>query len=61
VDTLSALTGFKGKLEYNTRFQDGSFRKVMDDHLFRQQFPDFQFTAIDVGIKETVAYYRSLL
>jgi GDP-L-fucose synthase len=60
-DKLRAQVQFKGKIEYNTRFQDGSLKKVMDDHLFRQQFPDFKFTDIDTGIAETVEYYRSIL
>ncbi len=61
VDKLRAQVRFEGKIEYNTRFQDGSLKKVMDDHLFRQQYPDFIFTDIDTGVAETVAYYRSLL
>jgi GDP-L-fucose synthase len=61
VDKLRDQVRFQGKIEYNTRFQDGSLKKVMDDHLFRQQYPDFRFTDIDTGVAETVAYYQSIL
>jgi GDP-L-fucose synthase len=33
---------------------------VMDDRRFRKVFPAFQFTKLDVGIRETIAYYRSI-
>jgi hypothetical protein len=33
----------------------------MDDHYFRQRFPDFQFTCLAQGISDTVKYYRKIL
>jgi len=33
----------------------------MDDRLFRQQFPDFKFTSIEDGIRETIEYYQAIL
>jgi GDP-L-fucose synthase len=61
VETLRNLTGYTGKIVYNTKYQDGSPKKVMSDTLFRQQFPDFQFTDISSGIRETLEYYQNLL
>ena len=61
VDTIRQLVGYTGKITYNTLYQDGSPKKVMDDHCFRQRFPDFTFTTIDDGIRETIAYYQSIL
>lgn len=61
VELISNETGYKGKIVYNSRYQDGSPKKVMDDRLFRQQVPDFNFTSIENGIKEAIEYYQAIL
>lgn len=61
VDLLTRATGFAGKINYNTRYPDGSPKKVMADRLFRQRFPDFQFTAMEDGLRETISYYQDIL
>lgn len=61
VAILCDLTGYAGNIVYNTKFQDGSPKKVMNDVLFRQRFPDFQFTEIANGIRETVEDYQKIL
>jgi GDP-L-fucose synthase len=61
VDAIRQQLGFAGRIVYNTRYQDGSPKKVMDDHLFRQHFPDFEFTPLENGIAETIQYYRPIL
>jgi GDP-L-fucose synthase len=61
VDVLKELTSYKGKIVHNTRYQDGSPKKVMDDRVFRQRFPDFAFTSLGGGLRETVDYYRRIL
>jgi len=61
VDRIKRAIGYNGKITYNTHYQDGSPKKVMDDTLFRQRFPDFQFTPIEIGIQETIQYYSEIL
>jgi GDP-L-fucose synthase len=61
VDIICQTVNYTGAIRYNTRYQDGSPKKVMDDRYFRQRFPDFQFTAFDTGIRETVDYYTRIL
>ena len=61
VEALKALTNYGGTITYNTRYQDGSPKKVMDDRVFRQRFPDFAFTSLGDGLTETVDYYRRIL
>ena len=61
VDAIRTRVGYEGEIVYNTKFQDGSPRKVMDDKYFRQRFPDFEFTSIEAGIAKTVTYYRGIL
>jgi GDP-L-fucose synthase len=61
VAALAARTGFRGRVTYNTRFGDGSPKKVLDDRRFRQRFPDFEFTPLDDGLEVTLAYYTRIL
>jgi len=61
VEIIGKLVGFQGKIVYNTRYQDGAPKKVMNDSYFRQRFPDFKFADIESGIRETIDYYREIL
>lgn len=47
-------------IHWQTEMPDGAPKKVMDDTLFRNVFRDFSFTSFDEGIKNTIAYYRSI-
>jgi GDP-L-fucose synthase len=61
VDIIKEKVNFGGKLFFNTKYQDGSPKKVMNDRLFRQKFPDFTFTSLESGIRETIQYYKDIL
>ena len=61
VDAVRAQVGYEGEIVYNTKFQDGSPKKVMDDTYFRQRFPGFEFTPMAAGIAKTVSYYQGIL
>ena len=60
-EIIASEIGYKGKLVFNTKYQDGAMRKVLDDRKFKQLFPDFKFTDHRWGIRETVKYYKSVL
>lgn len=60
-DMLCRVTGFAGRVTYNPAFPDGAPKKVMDDALFRRRFPDFTFTPLEEGLRETVQYYAGVL
>lgn len=55
------LLGYDVKFIYNTKYPDGAPIKILDDHLFRQNRPDFKFTPLREGIKRTIVYYKSVL
>jgi len=61
VEILMDVTGYHGAISYNSSYQDGAPKKVMDDSLFKVRFPDFSFTDIRTGIEETIAYYMAIL
>jgi len=59
VDTLVDELGFDGEIAWDRTKPDGAPRKVMDDARFRSLFPEFRFTGLREGIRQTVAFYRS--
>jgi GDP-L-fucose synthase len=61
VENIRNTVGYRGEVVYNTKYQDGSPKKVMNDVCFRSEFKDFTFTSLNRGIEETVEYYRSIL
>ncbi|MCU0361387.1 MAG: NAD-dependent epimerase/dehydratase family protein [Bacteroidia bacterium] len=60
VQLINAKFNNKFKIRWNHDMPDGSPRKVMDDQRFRKVFGDFNFTPLDNGIDQTIAYYRSV-
>lgn len=60
-ELIAQAVGFKGRLVFQTEYQDGAPKKILDNRLFEQTFSDYQFTDHFVGIEETVAYYESVL
>lgn len=55
------------ELEYDVKFvhdttkADGDPVKILDDTLFREHFPKFDFTGMDEGIRQTIQYYKKAL
>jgi GDP-L-fucose synthase len=61
VEILRRLVRYEGDIIHNTKYQDGSPKKVMDDTYFKQRFAGFEFTPIEEGIAKTVEYYKGIL
>jgi len=53
-------TKFSGKIRWDRNMPDGAPSKIMDDTRFRKVFPDFEFTKLDEGVRETIKYYESV-
>lgn len=63
-DTARAIAkavGYTGELWFNTRYEDGAPRKVLDDRRFRELFPDYVFVDHEEAIRRTVKYYEQAL
>jgi len=57
VDLLVKEFNFKGKVRFDNTKPDGQFRKPTDNSKLKSYLPDFQFTSIEDGIKETVNWF----
>lgn len=60
VDLLCRHFNYKGEIKWDPSMPDGAPRKVMDDHMFKNYFSDFQFTDLKTGVERSIAYYQSI-
>lgn len=60
-ELIAKAVNFKGKLVFQSEYQDGAPKKILDARRFRTIFPDYKFTDPYSGICNTVDYYRSIL
>jgi GDP-L-fucose synthase len=51
--------GFKGKIKWLSDKPDGQLRKPSSNEKLMNYLPDFEFTPIEVGIKETVEWFKN--
>lgn len=58
---IAEALGYKGKLVFNPKYQDGAPKKILDNKKFKEIFPDFVFSDHKKGIQNTVDYYKSVL
>ncbi len=58
VDLLVQEFNFKGNVIFDTTKPEGQFRKPSDNSKLKSYLPDFEFTPIEKGIKETVNWFR---
>ena len=57
VDLLVKEFNFKGKVIFDKTKSDGQYRKPSDNSKLKSYLPDFKFTSIEDGIKETVDWF----
>jgi len=57
VDLLVKEFNFKGKVKFDSSKPDGQFRKPSDNSKLKSYLPNFKFTPIEIGIKETVSWF----
>jgi GDP-L-fucose synthase len=57
VGFIVSKMGFKGKVLFDTTKPDGQFRKPSDTSKLRKYLPAFEFTSVEKGIEETVAWF----
>lgn len=57
VDLLVKEFNFKGIVKFDSSKPDGQFRKPSDNSKLKSYLPDFNFTSIEDGLKETVKWF----
>jgi GDP-L-fucose synthase len=57
VDLLVKELNFKGKVKFDSTKPDGQFRKPSDNSKLKSYLPDFNFTTIEDGLKETINWF----
>ena len=57
VDLLVKEFNFKGKVIFDSSKPDGQYRKPSDNSKLMSYLPDFKFTSMEDGIKETVQWF----
>lgn len=57
----AGILGYAVQFTFNTKYPDGAPFKILDDRQFRAKHPDFRFTPLEEGIKNTIAYYKTVI
>ena len=57
VDLLVKEFNFRGEVIFDNTKPDGQYRKPSDNSKLRSYLPDFKFTSIEDGIKETINWF----
>ena len=50
---------FKGEVVFDSTKPDGQFRKPSDNSKIKTYLPDFKFTPIYDGLRETIEYFQN--
>lgn len=58
VSVITELMNFKGNVIWDTSKPDGQFRKPSDNTKIKKYLPNYVFTSIYDGLKETIEYFE---
>lgn len=58
VGMIVELMNFKGEVKWDTDKPDGQFRKPSDNSKIKNYLPDFKFTPLYDGLKETIEWFE---
>jgi GDP-L-fucose synthase len=59
VEVIIELMNFKGNVTFDTSKPDGQFRKPSDNSKIKTYLPDFKFTSLYDGLKETIEFFET--
>ena len=49
---------YEDNIIFDTSYSDGQFKKTADNSKLMKLYPDFKFTDINIGIKQTVQWFK---
>lgn len=58
VDMIVEIMNFKNNVIFDNSKPDGQFRKPSDNHKIKKYLPNFKFTPLYDGLKETIEYFE---
>ena len=58
VEMIVELMGFEGEVIWKSDSPDGQYRKPTDNSKIRGYLPDFEFTSLYDGLKETIEWFN---
>jgi len=58
VDIIVEIMNFKGKVVFDTSKPDGQFKKPSDNSKIKNHLPNFKFTDLFHGLKETIEFFE---
>jgi GDP-L-fucose synthase len=58
VGIITELMNFKGNIKWDSSKPDGQFKKPSDNSKIKTYLPDFKFTPLYDGLKETIEYFE---
>jgi len=59
VNMIIEIMNFKGEVIFDSSKPDGQFRKPSNNFKIKHYLPDFKFTPIYEGLKETIEYFEN--
>jgi GDP-L-fucose synthase len=59
VQKIANIMEFDGKILYDISKPDGIYKKPSSNRVFRKNNPDFKFTGIEDGLKQTIDYFTN--
>jgi GDP-L-fucose synthase len=59
VEIIVEIMNFKGSVIYDNTKPDGQFRKPSDNSKIKSYLPDFKFTPIYEGLRETIEFFEN--
>ena len=54
---IADTINFEGQILYDMSYSDGQYKKTIDNKKLMKFLPDFKFTPLDIGIKESVDWF----
>jgi len=58
VGVITELMNFKGNIKWDSSKPDGQFKKPSDNSKIKTYLPDFKFTPLYDGLRETIEYFE---
>ena len=60
-ESISNIIDYKGDIKWDTSKPDGQMQKILNTGKMRNIFPNFVPTSIEIGIENTIEWYKSEL